>query len=63
MLLGHEGDGEAAGGPGKLSLVLDETDTLPRGEGCEGTLPSSIRPEPRTTASTGVVCTDTRNLF
>ena len=63
MLLGYEGDGEAARGSGKPSLVLDETERLPCGEGGEGTLASSIRPEPRTTASTGAVCTTTRNLF
>ena len=63
MLLGDEGDGEAAHGPGKPSLVLDEIERLPRGKGSEGTLASSVRSEPRTTASTGAVCTDTRNLF
>ena len=63
MLLGDEGDGEAACGPGKPSLVLDETERPPCGEGGEGTLASSIRPEPRTTASTGAVRTDTHNLF
>ena len=63
MLLGDEGDGEAAYGPGKPSFVLDETERLPCGEGGEGTFASSIRPEPMTTASTGAVCTDTRNLF
>ena len=63
MLLGEEGDGEAACGPGKLSLVLDETERLPCGKGGKGTLASSMRSEPRTTASTGAVCTDTRNIF
>ena len=29
MLFGDEGDGEAACGPGKPSLVLDETERLP----------------------------------
>ena len=62
-LLGDEGDGEAACGPGKPSFVLDETERLPCGEGGEETLVSSIRTEPRTTASTGAVCTDTRNVF
>ena len=62
LLLGDEGDGETACGPGKPSLVFDETERLPCGEGGEGTLASSIRPEPRTTASPGAVCTDTRNL-
>ena len=63
MLLGDEADGEAACGPGKLGLVLDETERLSCGEGGKGTLASSIRPEPRTTASTGAECNDTRNLF
>ena len=63
MLLGDEGNGEAACRPGSSSLVLDETERLPCGEGGEGTLASNIRPEPRTTASMGAVCTDTRNLF
>ena len=63
MLLGGEGDGKAACGAGKPILVLDETERLPSGEGGEGTLASSIRPEPRTTASTGAVITDTSNLF
>ena len=49
--------------PEKLSLVLDETERLPCGKGGKGTLASSMRPEPRTTASTGAVCTDTRNIF
>ena len=44
-------------------LVLGETERLPCGEGVERALASSIRPKTRTTASTGVVCTDTRNLF
>ena len=47
----------------KPGLVLDETERLPCGEGGKGTLASSIRPEPMTTASTGAVCTDARNLF
>ena len=63
MLLGDEGDGEAARGPGKSGLVLNEVKRLPCGKGSEGTLASSIRFKPRTTASTGVVCTDTRNLL
>ena len=63
MLLGDEGDGEAACGPGKLGLVLDETERLPCGKGSKGTLASSIRPEPRTTASTGAICTDTCIFF
>ena len=63
MLLGDEGDGEAACGPGRLGLVFDGTERIPLGEGGGGALASSIRPKPRTTASTGIVCTDTRNLF
>ena len=63
MPLDYEVDGEAACGPGKPNLVLDETESNPCGEGGEGTLASNIGPEPRTTASTGAVCTDTRNLF
>ena len=63
MLLGDEGDEEPACGPEKLGLVLDETERLSRGKGVEGTLTSSIRPEPRTTASTGAICTETRNVF
>ena len=51
MLLGDEGDGEATRGPGKLGLVFDETERLPCGMGGKGTLASSVRPEPRTTAS------------
>ena len=43
MLLGDEGDGEAACGPGKLSLVLDETEKLPCGEGSKGILASSMQ--------------------
>ena len=63
MLLGDEGDGEVARGPGKLGLVFDETEGLPCGKGSKGILASTIRPEPRTTASTGAICIDTRNLF
>ena len=62
MLLGDEGDGDAARGPGKHNLVLDEIERLPW-KGSEGTLASNVRSEPRMTAYTGVVCTDTRNLF
>ena len=63
MLLGDEGDGEAACGPGKLDLVLDETEILPCEKERKETLASSVRPKPRTTASMGAICTDTRNLF
>ena len=45
LLLGVEGDGEAACGPGELVLVLDKTERLPCGKGDKGTLASSIRPE------------------
>ena len=50
-------------GPGKPSLVLDEIERLPCGRGSEGILASSVRSEPRTTASMVAVCTDTRSLF
>ena len=60
MLLG---DGQAARGPGKPSLVLDEIERFPCGKGSEGTLASSARSKQRTTASTGAVCTDTLNLL
>ena len=63
MLLGEEGDGEAAHGPGKPSLVLDEIERLPCGKGSRRALASSVRSEERTTAFTGAVCTDTRNLL
>ena len=55
MLLGDEGDGEAARGPREPSLVLDEVERLPRGNGREGTLASSVRSEQRTTASSGII--------
>ena len=61
MLLGDEGDGEAARGPGKSSLVLDEIERLPCGKVSEGAFTSSVRSDPKSTASTGVVCADTRN--
>ena len=63
MLLGDEADGEAARGPGKPTLVIDEIERLPCGKGSKGTFASSVRSEQRTTASTGAVCTDTRNLL
>ena len=63
MLLGDEVDGKAARGPGKLSLVLDEIERLPCGKGSEGDFASSVRSEQRTSASTGAVCIDTRNLL
>ena len=63
MLLGDEGDGEAALGTRKPSLVSDEIERIPCGKGSEGTLASSVRSKPRTTESTGAVCTNTRNLL
>ena len=38
VLLGNEGDGEAARGPRKPSLVFDEAEGLPCGNGREGAL-------------------------
>ena len=55
MLLGDEGDGEAARGPREPSLILDEVERLPRGNGREGALASSVRSKQRTTASSGIV--------
>ena len=63
MFLSDTGDGEAARGPGKPSLVLDETERLPRGKGCEGAFASSVRLEQRTTASSRTVRAHTRNLL
>ena len=63
MFPGDEGDGEAARGPGKPSLVLDEIERLPCGKGSEGAFASSVQFEQRTTASTEAVRTDTRNLL
>ena len=63
MLLGDKVDGEAARGPRKSSLVLDEIERLPRGKGSEGAFASSVRSEQKTTASTGVIRADTRNLL
>ena len=54
-LLGDEGDGEAARGPGKPSFVFDKIERLPCGKGSEGALASGVRPEQTTT--------DTRNLL
>ena len=42
MLLGNEGDGKAARGPREPSLVLDEVESFPRGNGREGALASSV---------------------
>ena len=55
MLLGDEGDGEAARGPREPSLIVDEVERLPRGNGREGALASSVRSKQRTTASSGIV--------
>ena len=55
MFLDDEGDGEAARGPRKPSLVLDEIERLPRGKGSRGAFISSVRSEQRTTASKGAV--------
>ena len=63
MLLSDTGDGEAARGPGRPSLVLDEVERLPFGKGSEGALASSVRSEQRTTASSGTVRAHTRNLL
>ena len=63
MLLGNEGDGEAACGPREPSLVLDEVEGLPSGNGREGALASSVRSEERTTASSGIVRVCTRDIL
>ena len=63
MLLSNEGDGEAARGPREPSLVLDEVEGLPRGNGREGAFASSVRPEQRTTASSGIVRACTRDIL
>ena len=63
MLLGNEGDGEAACGPSEPSLVLDEVEGLPRRNGREGAFASSVRPEQRTTASSGIVRACTRDIL
>ena len=63
MLLGDEGDGEAARGPGEPSLVLDEVERFPRGNGLEGALASSVGSKQRTTASSGIVRACTRDIL
>ena len=63
MLLGDEGDGEAARGPIEPSLILDEVERLPRENGREGALTSSVRSKQRTTASSGIVRACTRNIL
>ena len=62
-LLGNEGDGEAARGPREPILVLDEVEGLPRGNGREGALASSVRSKQRTTASSGIVRACTRDIL
>ena len=42
MLLGNEGDREAARGPREPSLVFDEVERFPLGEGREGALASGV---------------------
>ena len=61
MLLGNESDGEAARGPRERSLVLDEAEGLPRGNGRGGALASSVRSKQRKTASSGIVRACTRD--
>ena len=63
MLLGNEGDGKAARGPREPGLVLDEAEGLPRGNGREGALASSVRSEQRTITSSGIVRAGTRNIL
>ena len=63
MLLGDEGDGEAARGPREPSLDLNEVERLPRGNGHEGALASSVRSEQRTTPSSGIVRACTRDIL
>ena len=63
MFICDEGDGEAARGHGKPSLVLDEIERLSCGKGSKGALASSVRSEQRATASMGALCTDTCNLL
>ena len=43
MLLGNEGNGETTRGPRKFSLVFDEAEGLPCGNGREGAFASSVR--------------------
>ena len=42
MLLGDEGDREAARGPREPSLVFDEVEGFPLGDGREGALASGV---------------------
>ena len=63
VLLGNEGDGEAARGPGKPSLVLDEIERLPRRKGSDGAFVSSVQSKQRKTASSGIVRACTRDIL
>ena len=45
-----------------LPTLKNETERLPCGKRTEGVFASSVRSEQRTTASTGTVRADTRNL-
>ena len=63
MLLGDEGDGEATRRPREPSLVLDEVERLPGGNGREGALASSVRSKQRTTAPSEIVCACTRDIL
>ena len=64
MLLVNESDRKAARGPREPSLVLDEFERFPRGNGREGALASSVvRSEQRATASSGIVRACTRDIL
>ena len=63
MLFSDTDDREAARGPGKPSLVLDEIEILPRGKGNEGAFASSVQSEQRATAFSGTVRANTRYLL
>ena len=63
MLLGNEGDREAACGPRKPGLVFDEAEGLPCGNGREGALASSARSKQRKTASSRIVRACTRDIL
>ena len=63
VLFGNKGDGEAACGPREPSLVLDEVEGLPSGNGREGALASSVRSKQRTTASSGILRACTRDIL
>ena len=63
LILGNEGDREAARRPREPSLVLDEAEGLPPGNGHEGTLASSVRSKQRKTASSGIVRACTRDIL